>query len=49
VKVLSVVAQQVITIQIALRQQVTRFDFEGTNVALIDTFGAFITMNPGYA
>ena len=49
VEVLSVVAQQVITIQIALRQKVSRFDFEGTNIALIDTFGAFITMNPGYA
>ena len=49
VEVLSVVAQQVITIQIALRQKVSRFDFEGSNIPLIDTFGAFITMNPGYA
>jgi len=49
VEVLSVVAQQVITIQIALRQNVARFDFEGTNIPLINTFGAFITMNPGYA
>jgi dynein heavy chain len=46
VEVLSVVAQQVITIQIALRQKVERFDFEGSNIPLIDTFGAFITMNP---
>ena len=49
VEVLSVVAQQVITIQIALRQKVARFDFEGSNIPIIGTFGAFITMNPGYA
>ncbi len=44
VEVLSVVAQQIITIQIALRQKVTEFEFEGRRIKLIDTFGVFITV-----
>ena len=47
VEVLSVVAQQIITIQIALRQKVTDFEFEGRRIKLIDTFGVFITVRPG--
>ena len=44
VEVLSVVAQQIITIQIALRQKLTEFEFEGRRIRLIDTFGVFITV-----
>ncbi len=49
IEVLSVVAQQVLTIQNALRAKVSKFDFEGREIRLVLTFGVFITMNPGYA
>ena len=49
IEVLSVVAQQLLTIQNALKASVTKFHFEGREIRLIDTFGVFITMNPGYA
>lgn len=49
VEVLSVVAQQVLSIQNAMRAQATDFDFEGNTIHLVHTFGVFITMNPGYA
>jgi len=47
--VLSVVAQQMLTIVNACIQEKEWFDFEGTNVKLDSTTSAFITMNPGYA
>jgi dynein heavy chain, axonemal len=46
--VLSVVAQQVLTLQRAKAAKLTRFDFEGTTLSLRPTFGIFVTMNPGY-
>lgn len=46
---LSVVAQQILSILTALAQKATRFVFEGTEISLVSTVGLFITMNPGYA
>eukprot|EP00741_Cyanophora_paradoxa_P000409 tig00000404_g400.t1 len=49
IEVLSVVAQQLLTIRRALLQKATRFTFEGSEISLKNTCGVFITMNPGYA
>ena len=50
IEVLSVIASQVLEIKIALQTKVPTFTFQGiTNVPIRDTYGAFITMNPGYA
>ena len=49
VEVLSVIAQQIMVIQTAVRQKKEEFDFEGRFIALKPNFGVFITMNPGYA
>ena len=43
------VAQQLLTIQNALKSQVPAFNFEGRVIRLQPTCGCFITMNPGYA
>jgi dynein heavy chain, axonemal len=46
-QVLSVIGQQIMTIQLALKAGTKRIDFEGSNIAVRDGFGVFITMNPG--
>ena len=49
IEVLSVVAQQILSILQALANLAERFLFEGREIKLSPTCGIFITMNPGYA
>eukprot|EP00505_MAST-04D_sp_SCG-Rhode-Island_P006544 Stramenopile-MAST_4_protein_6544 len=48
-EVLSVIAQQILTITRAKVAKLERFDFEGENIQLRTTCNVFVTMNPGYA
>jgi len=50
IEVLSVVSSQVKCVLDALKEKKTKFQFtELGDIALVDTVGFFITMNPGYA
>lgn len=49
IEVLSVVGQQIMTLQQGIRKGESRILFEGSDIKLDDQFGVFITMNPGYA
>ncbi|EKX45970.1 hypothetical protein GUITHDRAFT_94428 [Guillardia theta CCMP2712] len=48
-EVLSVIAQQILTLSDGLRRGLSRIVFEGSDIPLVKGFSSFITMNPGYA
>lgn len=49
IEVLSVIGQQIMSIQMVIRAKETRMVFEGSDIFVSPRFAVFITMNPGYA
>ena len=49
IEVLSVIGQQISTIQLAIKAGIKRIVFEESEINVSPRFGVFITMNPGYA
>lgn len=49
IEVLSVIGQQIMSIQSCVRAREPRMVFEGSDIAVSNRFAVFITMNPGYA
>ncbi|CAM9108221.1 unnamed protein product, partial [Ectocarpus fasciculatus] len=49
IEVLSVIGQQIMSIQSCVRAKEPRMSFEGSDIAVSERFAVFITMNPGYA
>ncbi|GMI07902.1 hypothetical protein TrRE_jg5473 [Triparma retinervis] len=49
IEVLSVIAQQIMTLQQAVQGNVPRIIFEDTDIKVDPEFSVYITMNPGYA
>ena len=49
IEVLSVIGQQIMSIQTVIRMKEPRMIFEGSDIAVSPKFAVFITMNPGYA
>ena len=48
-RILSAVSQQILIIQLGLRELATNIDLMGKNIKLNHQMGIFVTMNPGYA
>ena len=48
-RILSAVSQQILIIQLGLREQADKIDLMGKNIKLNHQMGIFVTMNPGYA
>lgn len=49
IEVLSVIAQQLVTIRNAKVMKLSQFLFEGREIKILPSCATFITMNPGYA
>ena len=49
IEVLSVIGQQIMSIQMVIKAGENRMLFEGSDIFVSERFAVFITMNPGYA